>query len=294
MKRWSLLAVVTTCVALLAGGCATLDEQQRKWIFQPGDRSWGDTAALAAGMSDVWIDFQSTVTDRPAHLHGLWLPQKNETTDTPVLLYLHGARFNVANAAPRIRDMHALGFSVLAIDYRGFGQSSKDLPSEDTAREDAHAAWNWLAARHPQQRRFIMGHSLGGAIGLDLAAQIKDESGVIVENTFTSIADVASSFKWGWLPFEPLITQRFEAIKSVKKITAPLLVVHGTADTLINPTLGRELYQAATVPKMLVLVKGGSHYSTNAIGQPQYRAALARLFHIEPPADLASLPLSRS
>jgi len=282
MKRWTLLASVLSLCGLLAAGCATLDEQQREWIFQPSDRSWGNTAAMTQGMEDVWIDFRSSISGEPARLHGLWLGSKPESTDTPVLLYLHGARYNVAGSAPRIQRMHELGFSVLAIDYRGFGKSSKGLPSEASAREDARAAWTWLAARHPRQHRYIFGHSLGGAIGIDLAATVNDESGTIVESTFTSIADVASSFKWGWLPFGPFITQRFEAIRTVKDIGAPLLVVHGTADSLINPTLGRKLYDAATVPKMFVLVEGGSHHNTNSVGATQYRAALSQLFRMKP------------
>jgi len=243
---------------------------------------------MAQGMEDVWIDFQSSLTGEPARLHGLWLGGKPETTDTPVLLYLHGARYNVAGSAPRIQRMHELGFSVLAIDYRGFGKSSKGLPSEESAREDARAAWTWLAARHPKQHRYIFGHSLGGAIGIDLAAHVKDESGTIVESTFTSIADVVSGFKWGWLPFGPFITQRFEAINAVKDIGSPLLVVHGTADSLINPTLGRKLYDAATVPKLFVLVEGGSHHNTNSIGEAQYRAALTQLFRMKPENMVAS------
>ncbi|MGI4776811.1 MAG: alpha/beta hydrolase [Janthinobacterium lividum] len=288
MKHWSLFAMATALVALLAGGCSTLDERQREWIFQPSDRSWGNTEAQTEGMEHVWIDFKSSVTGEPARLHGLWLGGKPESVDTPVLLYLHGARYNVAGSAPRMRRMHELGFSVLAIDYRGFGKSSAGLPSEETAREDARAAWTWLAARHPEQRRYIFGHSLGGAIGIDLAANVKDESGVIVESTFTSIADVASSFKWGWLPFGPFITQRFEAITKVKSIGSPLLVVHGTADSLINPTLGRKLYEAATVPKMFVLVEGGSHHNTNSVGATQYKAALNQLFQMKPSTQQAS------
>ncbi len=282
IKRWPLLASIFSLCALLAAGCSTLDERQREWIFQPSDSSWGNSALMTEGMQDVWIDFQSSISGEPARLHGLWLGGAPETTETPVLLYLHGARYNVAGSAPRIQRMHELGFSVLAIDYRGFGKSSKGLPSEASAREDARAAWTWLAARHPRQHRYIFGHSLGGAIGIDLAATVGDESGTIVESTFTSIADVASSFKWGWLPFGPFITQRFEAINTVKDIGAPLLVVHGTADSLINPTLGRKLYEAATVPKMFVLVEGGSHHNTNSVGATQYRAALSQLFRMKP------------
>lgn len=285
MKSWSLFASVTALVALLAGGCSTLDERQREWIFQPSDRSWGNSEEMSQGMDDVWIDFTSSLTGEPVRLHGLWLGGKPEAPDAPVMLFLHGARYNVAGSAPRMRRMHDLGFSVLAIDYRGFGKSSKGLPSEDSAREDAMAAWTWLGGQHPRQARYIFGHSLGGAIGIDLASRVSDESGVIVESTFSSIADVAASFKWGWLPIAPFITQRFDAISRVKEISAPLLVVHGAADSLINPTLGKKLYDAATVPKMFVLVEGGSHHNANSIGQAQYREALTQLFRMKEPPD---------
>jgi fermentation-respiration switch protein FrsA (DUF1100 family) len=127
----------------------------------------------------------------------------------------------------------------------------------------------------------VFGHSLGGAIAIDLASHVEDERGVIVEGTFTSIPDVASSMKFGWLPLSPLITQRFEAVKKVDKLHSPLLVVHGENDTLIPSDLGRRLYEAATGPKQFLLVEGGSHFSTMAVGLPKYRAALKEFFSLQ-------------
>lgn len=124
------------------------------------------------------------------------------------------------------------------------------------AAEDAHAAWDWLGQRHPQAARYIFGHSLGGAIAIDLAREVKDEKGVMVEGTFTSIPEVLSTFKWGWLPVSALITQRFESVRKVSEIGSPLLVVHGSQDSLIAPALGRKLYDAAQEPKRFVLVEG--------------------------------------
>lgn len=215
---------------------------------------------------------------KPEQLHGLWLPQPR--ADAPVLLYLHGARWNVSGSSGRIRRMHELGFSVLAIDYRGFGKSSAGLPSEASSAEDARAAWQWLAAQYPDRPRYIFGHSLGGAIAIELARQVQDEQGTMVEGTFTSIPDVVSTFRWGWLPVSPLITQRFESVRKVGEIGSPLLVVHGSEDRLIQPELGRKLYEAAQEPKQFVLVEGGSHHNTNAIGQGQYRQAMASLFRL--------------
>ena len=277
MKR--LIALVLFSAALLAG-CASLDERQRGWIFQPSDRSWWRGEEAAQGMQDVWIHFDSRETGEPAQLHGLWSPNERFEKDpkAPVLLYLHGARFNVVGSAFRARRMQELGFSVLAVDYRGFGKSTNTLPSETMAYEDARAAWDWLARQYPDRPRYIFGHSLGGAIAIDLAAQVGDEAGTLVEGTFTSIPDVVSSYKWGWLPLGPLITQRFEAVERVGKIGSPLLVVHGSEDNTIKPELGRKLFEAATGQKRFVLVEGGSHHNTNAVGQPQYRLALAELF----------------
>ena len=275
MKRRYLIAFAALLLALI-GGCATLDERQRAWIFQPSDRSWG--GLTAEGLDDVWIEFDSRTTGQPTRLHALWLA--GERPDAPVLLYLHGARWNVTGSTPRIRRMQELGFSVLAVDYRGFGKSTQVLPSETMAYEDARAAWDWLAQRDPGRPRYIFGHSLGGAIAIDLASQVQDEAGTIVEGTFTSIPDVASTFKWGWLPVGPLITQRFESVRKVARIGSPLLVVHGDADSLIKPELGRKLYDAATGRKAFVLVEGGSHHSTNSVGQAQYRQALAELFSL--------------
>ncbi len=279
--RYLRFLIILAMVAGLAAGCAALDERQRSWIFQPSDRSWGASADLANGMDNVWIDFQSKVTGEPVKLHGLWLASAAASgVKAPVLLYLHGARWNVEGSANRIRRMQELGFSVLAIDYRGFGKSSKTLPSEQMAYEDARAAWDWLAAQHPQSPRYIFGHSLGGAIAIELAAQVPDEAGTIVEGTFTSISDVFGSFKWGWLPVKALITQRFEAADKVSKIGSPLLVVHGMQDSTIKPELGRKLFEAALEPKALVMVEGGSHHNTNAVGQSLYREALAKLFKL--------------
>lgn len=282
MKHWPILSTLLLTFAILAG-CATLDEKQRGWIFQPSDRSWGGSAELARDMQNVWIGFDSTTTGRPVKLHGLWLPADKQQTGwngakAPLLLYLHGARWNVEGSAPRIRRMQELGFSVLAVDYRGFGKSSPDLPSENMAYEDAQAAWRWLAAHHPGQPRYIFGHSLGGAVAIELASRVDDEAGTIVEGTFTSIADVVSTMKWGWLPLSALITQPFESVQKVARLGSPLLVVHGTKDTMILPSLGRKLYEAAQQPKAFVLVEGGSHFNTNTLGQAQYRVALADLF----------------
>ena len=282
VRGWLALLLAAGIGFGLNAGCSTLDEQQRRWIFQPGERTWSGGLWAAEGMQEVWIDLDekspAAESAAPMRLHGLWLAQPR--ADAPVLLYLHGARYDVRGSAPRIRRMHELGFSVLAVDYRGFGRSTPALPSEASATDDAAAAWRWLAQQHPASRRYVFGHSLGAAIAVHLASEVDDAAGLIIEGGFTSISDVASTFRWGWLPFGPFVTQRFDAAGRIARLRIPVLVVHGSEDRLIPPELGRALYERAPKPKRFVLVEGGSHHSTNAVGQPQYRAAIAELFGI--------------
>ena len=286
-SRWRLWAWAMAASLLGLGlltGCATLDEKQREWIFQPSTRTWSGGLAAAQGMQDVWVNFESRESGAIVNLHGLWLPQAR--ADAPLLLYLHGARWDVRGSAHRMRRMHELGFAVLGVDYRGFGQSTPGLPSESLAQEDARAAWDWLGRQHPGLPRYVFGHSLGGAIAVQLAANLAAPqagkgsavAGLIVEGSFTSISEVVRQFKWGWLPVAPLITQRFAAGEYIAQVKAPVLVVHGEQDSLIAPALGRALYELAAQPKRFELVAGGSHHNTNSVGQPQYRAALAALF----------------
>jgi alpha-beta hydrolase superfamily lysophospholipase len=271
--RWLLRGAVAALATL--AGVTSLEVQQRRWIFQTGLSGNATRAQAGVGLQEQWIGFDSDESGAPAALHGLWLPQTAD--DAPVLLFLHGARWDIRNCAQRMRSLHALGFSVLGIDYRGFGQSTAALPSERLACEDARAAWRWLAQAHPQAQRYIYGHSLGGAIAVQLATRVNDAAGLIVEGTFTSIPEVIGLNR-GWRRLAPLITQRFDSAGRIHQVKVPTLVVHGGADVFIRPELGRALFDRVASPKRFLLVPGGTHHDTHALGQAQYREALRELF----------------
>lgn len=308
-NRKRLLSGLMLAGSIAAGllGYSALDTRQRQLIFNPTISRWNHVSEL----QDVWIPFTSKLTAEPVKLHALWLGERLPLLGStePVMLYLHGARWDVWASRARIERLHQLGFSVLAIDYRGFGKTSSGhaqgaspsniLPSESMTYEDAQAAWDWLGQQFPKQNRFIYGHSLGGAVAIDLASKVRDESGVMVEDTFSSVRDVLATTHWGWLPLGPLLTQRFESIDKVAHIGAPLLVVHGSDDDIIKPELGKRLFAAANSPKKFLMVQGGNHHNASSLGFGQYQQALQELFGIQPqPAtpemaqDSASRPSS--
>jgi alpha-beta hydrolase superfamily lysophospholipase len=280
-------AAMVLAIGGLSAGWATLGTQQRKWIFQatPVREANADELARVAraeDMESVWIEHVSPSTGHPIRLHALYAP--NEDADAPLMLFLHGARQYLGRSVFRIEQMRELGFSVLAIDYRGFGASTDELPSESGVVEDAAAAWRWLGERHPDSPRYVFGHSLGGAIAVQLAARLAEAPataaprGVIVEGTFTSIRDMFGTFKWGWLPISMLITERFDSLSAVPLIKAPLLIVHGSEDSLVPSRFGRLLYDRATAEKRFVLIEGGTHSTTSWRGAAQYRQALREFF----------------
>jgi len=179
--------------------------------------------------------------------------------------------------------LRRFGFSVFAIDCRGFGKSDGELPSEATVYEDARVAWQWLVERESNaSRRFIYGHSLGGAVAIDLAAQLADgpasARGLIVESSFTSIPELVSDSGYGFLPWQLLISQKFDSIAKIQQIRMPVLIVHGEEDRYVPAHLSSALYAAAPQPKKLLLVPNGTHNNSVFAGDADYRGALRELF----------------
>ncbi len=246
--------------AAVLGGCAVLDTKQSEWIFRPVRDNWRGYQGLPAGAAEIWISVPGGGNAEAERIHAWWMPQADP--NAPALLYLHGSRWNLTGSSFRIAKWREMGFSVLAIDYRGFGQSTGELPTETKAYEDAELAWNWLKDKIPDARqRYLYGHSLGGAVAINLASKLAphEAAGLITESTFTSVPDVVSASPYGWLPVGFLISQRFEALEKIKKVSLPKLILHGTSDNIIPHTMGDELFKAASEPKRLVKFDGASH-----------------------------------
>ena len=255
--RWILAGL-----ALMAGmaGCASLDAWQRRAIFQ-NERAVAEGSAGEEALPPGTEAFDLALANGE-QVHAWYLAT---AADAPTVLFLHGARRNLAGSRYRIDRLAGLGLNVLAIDYRGFGRSTPLLPSEQTALEDARAAYDELARRQPDpHRRFLYGYSLGGALAIALAAERDGLAGVVVESSFTSIGDLVRASRWGWVPFlGAAVTQEFDSRARIGRVNEPLLLLHGTADGVVPHTMSDELLAAASaLPagyKRLVKIDGASH-----------------------------------
>jgi hypothetical protein len=293
-RRWLLvLALAGATAVLFAAGCAQLAQKERELVFriEPGTARW--FGGLPAGVQEFDIPVPSR--DGAQSLHAWWWPAL--TRDAPAVLYLHGSRWNLTGHTSRIAQLRHFGFSVLAIDYRGFGQSgfgknTGGLPSEETVYEDAQAGWERLVELQPRAgSRFIYGHSLGGAVAIDLAQKLSAKArmagtavparGLIVESTFTSLADAAAAVTQSVFPIGWLLTQKFDSVEKIGTVDVPVLLVHGREDRYIPARFSEALYAAAAQPKKLLLIEGGTHNSTMRAGAREYRAALGQLFGLD-------------
>lgn len=285
-RRGFSIAVAGGLISVLsAAGCGQLAQKERELTFriEPGNAGW--YSGLPDGVIETSLPVASN--DQVHNIHTWWWPA--EKADAPAILYLHGARWNLTGHLFRIEQLREFGFSVFAIDYRGFGKSGGELPSENTVYEDAQIAWEHMARLQPDPaKRFIYGHSLGGAVAIDLAAKLRDAAtadngksaagGLIVESTFTSLADIARSLSYPWLPLQLVLTQKFDSLDKIAKVDIPLLLVHGSDDRYVSPQFSEKLYQAATGEKRLLMVEGASHNNSMRLGRTEYREAFRELF----------------
>ena len=198
-----------------------------------------------------------------------------------VILYFYGAGGNKSyfNILARIKGLRQLGFSILVADYRGFGSSKGDFPSESQLYQDSQAALDYLlrVRRIPPKQIAIYGESLGGAIALNLAVKHPQISGLIVQSSFTSMAETVKRTSWyGIFPIDLILNQRFDSISRVRSLQIPVLFIHGTADTVVPSDMSKKLYNAAPEPKQLLLVPSAGHFRIYQSGKNSYLQAIGK------------------
>ncbi len=272
------LALLLTVVASLSG-CAWLDAKQSQLalrpspgrpastppdaeIFRPGDERW-----LQPVPPTRIASARGPAPTQPDQLALWWLPHPDPKA--PALLYLHGTFRSLYPNLPKINAIRDAGFHVLAVDYRGWGDSTVIVPDEETIAADARTAWAELARRQPQAgRRVVFGHSMGGAVAVRLASTLKwqhDYGALVVESSFSRMPDVAAEAGFWGRVAASITTLEFDALARMPKVDAPVLLLHGTADKTVPVTLGRRLrdvaLQAQPAPGRVqwLELQGGTH-----------------------------------
>lgn len=204
-----------------------------------------------------------------------WIIPAASDTSGLWLLICHG---NAGNLSEFDRPLHyaglrQLGLSLLAFDYRGYGESD-GAPSEPGLYRDAEAAYRFLREVRgvAADRIVIFGHSLGSAVAIDLAAG-HPAAGLIVEGALTSATDRGREL-YPYIPVRWIARSRFSSIDKVSEITAPKLFLHADRDDVIPLDHGRRLFEAAPEPKTFVELDGG-HGDAFDVDSARYFGSIA-------------------
>jgi uncharacterized protein len=187
------------------------------------------------------------------------------------IVYFHGNGANLSNWAPILAGIVRRGYSVFAIDYRGYGLST-GRPTERGLYRDVEGA---VAAAWPDDGQVPLvywGRSLGGSMAA-YGATIRKPDGVIVESGFPDARAVVRNS-----PVLALLSRfasyRLAAGEYLNRGGVPVLIMHGDRDSVIPFELGQELYAAVKTPKQFVTIRGGDHNDTVAPDPSAYWAAV--------------------
>ncbi len=226
------------------------------FVYQPRLVYFPQSAReLTATPRAVGLDFED-VTLHAADgvaLHGWWVPAM---TPRGAVLLLHGNAGNISDRLGYVTMFNRLGYSILLIDYRGYGRSA-GVPGEEGTYRDAEAAWQHLIGARTLAPRDIVvfGESLGGGVATWLAARHPPRA-LVLASTFTSVPDLGAQV-YPWLPVRLLARIQYDNRSRMADIAAPVLVAHSRDDDIIPFSHGQALFAEAHEPKQFLELRGG-------------------------------------
>ena len=251
------LAVILVLFVVLLVSC------ENKIIYHPAKFPVGqwDTSAIPLPIQEVWFKAEDGVK-----LHGWYVPHEEAEAS---FLFFHGNAGNLSHRTENVFFLYNLKLNVFIFDYRGYGKSEGD-PDERGIRLDSQAAYDTLMAQPGVSARslILFGRSLGGAFAAYIASQ-NPAAGLILESSFTNAKDMAGRM-FPILPVGWFMSSELDTLSYVAHLNVPKLFLHGTADSIIPYTLGRELYQGAAEPKEFYNIAGAGHNNTIRVGGSDY------------------------
>ena len=287
MPRFISLSVLfSLCCGLV--GCTGL-------VFHPSKRIVATPEAIGLSYEDVRIRTEDGeiiagwfLPAPPANAaRGASLPAEGRT-----LLFLHGNAGNISHRLDSLDYFHRLGFAILIISYRGYGEST-GKPSVPGTLLDARAAWNWLLTYKETRPESIaiFGRSLGGAVAAGLAGEVAPGA-LIMESSFTRLYDVGKSL-YPFLPVSLFLPQDYDSVKSLSGGTFPLLIVHSPDDELVPYTLSETIFNAYGGPKQFLRISG-SHNAGFQTDRARYLEGLESFLRSLPPVADQQSPAAKN
>lgn len=271
----------------MVAGMAVLVAFQEKLVYVPVlpglTKSYPITPArLRLLYEDVWLRSSDGV-----RLHA-WFIKLFPDCRGPTIIFFQENAGNIAHRLEMVRIMlQRLQCNVFMLSYRGYG-ASDGYPSQHGITKDAQAALDHLLQRTDidTSRIVVFGRSLGGAVGSVLTKNNPDKvAGLILENTFTSILDMAGVLlpflKWviggsgskGFKLLNFVVRSPWNTIDVIGEIRQPILFLSGLQDEMVPPIHMQMLYAKAAARNrqcLFVEFPNGMHMDTWLAGGDHY------------------------
>ena len=226
--RWLLSAIGLAILG--AAGCAwgalCLLFWQGSWqlLYHPAGPITRTPASLSLPFDSV--AFATTAAGEP-RLKGWWIPAAADAKYARyTVLFLHGQNGNLSDTVDELAAVHALGLNVFAFDYRGYGQSLFERPSEARWREDAESALSYLTAtRHIAAASIVIdGKDLGANLALEIAASHPELAGVILESPLDApTSAIFNDPRARMVPGHLLVRDKFDSDAAAGALKMPSL-----------------------------------------------------------------------
>ena len=262
--RQVLIGILLGTVLALSVVTAGLYLTQRSLIY-PAPRQF---AAVPVGYQQIKLH-----TVDGLELAAIYAPPRSGQR---VVVFFHGNGDSWDGAAAANRLIAAAGFGVLIVEYRGYG-GNPGQPNEAGFYADGQAALDWLAGQGLALDRIVLvGNSIGSGAATQLAVSARP-AGVILISGFTSLPAVVGE-KLPWLPVRWLVHDQFDNQAKIAAIAAPILLLHGTADTMVGPSHAQALHAANPKARLVLVPEYGHELAYQDVSQ---RIALAWLQRLE-------------
>ncbi|TMW92999.1 hypothetical protein EJD97_012309 [Solanum chilense] len=272
---------------IVVAGMAILVAFQEKLVYVPVlpglTKAYPITPArLRLLYEDVWLRSSDGV-----RLHA-WFIKLFPDCRGPTIIFFQENAGNIAHRLEMVRIMlQRLQCNVFMLSYRGYG-ASDGYPSQHGITKDAQAALDHLVQRTDidTSRIVVFGRSLGGAVGTVLTKNNPDKvAGLILENTFTSILDMAGVLlpflKWviggsgskGFKLLNFVVRSPWNTIDVIGEIRQPILFLSGLQDEMVPPFHMQMLYAKAAARNrqcLFVEFPSGMHMDTWLAGGDHY------------------------
>ena len=228
-------------------------------FFYPDKKTYRMPEFYNLTYDDVYFDSSDNTKLHAWHIY----PKENSKG---LLFVAHGNAQNISSHFAAWVWLVKEGYEVFIFDYRAYGKSEGEAEVEGSI-EDTISALNFVEKRY-KKKFFVCGQSLGGTLLLNALKNRNNKNikAVIIDSTFTGFSDIANDkmdkvfFTWPfqWIPYLS-ISGKFDAKDLVGDIKLPILFIHGSQDTVINPNNSWQLFELSKMPKEFWIVKNTEH-----------------------------------